>query len=720
MVSSETNYRVLTTYADVRPLLPDVVKAADSDKDALGFFPEQVFHDFARKDQLFVVLVKQADGEIYAGHLLFDVRFPKAHVRQIFVERNFRRLRLGGVLLGELKEQLTRLQFISIHARVAEDLRAANAFWERQDFYPQRLEAGGATRNRTIVVRAHELTTPQLFELSGISAANPLGLDFKRDVAKPLFLLDLNVLFDLGPRRPRHEQAVSVFRAERMGTCALAISSEIEVELKRTAHAGKTDPMQALASVLPSFPVPSEADWTRLAPALAKLVFPERAGQDSLTSNDLSDLKHLATAIHHGLPGLVTSDTSVLACAKELRRNYGIEVISPESFQIRQSDHQFHGFHGATSDGVLTLDPVRHHHERQIQLLLGDLGVSVTAQSAEWAAIDGGRGGAARLVAQFDNALIGYLSWRRALGSGALTAYVAVDESKACAQDAVRSLLTHLMEQISQGEIVRIDLNCPPRQVVVREVAATLGYTRGPSSPNELQKAVVKRPVVSKNWHSTKEQLSTSCQLLLPPEAPAFRHVDQQVAVVRPDGERALVTLFALETFLAPVLFCLAGRGGALVPVQRQFAEHLLHHLPQGSLLPQERAQLLQQRHYLSGPSTRKVFSRGELIFFYESAKGKGACAVVAVGRILRSYQRGNLSLGVEDLTPSVLDGEQLDAIGKAKVKTVTVFDNLLVLPHPVSREELKALGCGEPHQLMTSRRLSPLQVQGILEKGLQ
>lgn len=720
MLSSETNYRVLTTYAEVRPLLPKVVQAADSDKDALGFFPEQVFHDFARKDQLFVVVVGQAQDQVYAGHLLFDVRFPKAHVRQVFVDEAFRRLKLGGVLLDELKEQLTRLQFISIHARVAEDLRVANAFWERQDFYPQRLEAGGATRNRTIVVRAHELTTPQLFQSSGISAADPLGLDFKRDVAKPLFLLDLNVLFDLGPRRPRHEQAVSVFRAERMGTCALAISSEIEVELKRTAHAGKTDPMQALASVLPSFPTPAEDDWSRLAPALAKLVFPVRASQDSLTNNDLSDLKHLATAIHHGLPGLVTSDASVLACAKELRRHYGIEVISPESFQIRQSDHQFHGFHGATSEDVLTLDPVSQHHEQQIQRLLGDLGVDVAAQSAEWAAVDGGRGGAARLVAQTNSELIGYLSWRRALGSGALTAYIAADEGKACAQDAVRSLLNHLMDQISPDEIARINLHCPPRQVVVREVAATLGYTRGASKSNELQKVVVKRLVVSENWQNTKDLLSSSCEVLLPSAVPAFRHADQQIAVVRPDGERALVTLFALETFLAPALFCLPGRGGTLVPVQRQFAEHLLHHLPQGSLLPQARAQLLQERHYLSGPSTLKAFSRGELIFFYESAKGKGACAVVAVGRILRSYQRGHLSLSAEDLTPSVLDSEQLDAIGKAKVKTVTVFDNLLLLPRAVPRDELRALGCGEAHQLLTSRRISPLQVQGILQKGLQ
>lgn len=62
-------------------------------------------------------------------------------------------------------------------------------------FYPQQVVNGGASRNRMIVVRAHELDTPQLFASSGISAADPLGLDIADGAAKPLYLLDLNILF---------------------------------------------------------------------------------------------------------------------------------------------------------------------------------------------------------------------------------------------------------------------------------------------------------------------------------------------------------------------------------------------------------------------------------------------------------------------------------------------------------------------------------------------
>jgi GNAT superfamily N-acetyltransferase/predicted nucleic acid-binding protein/predicted RNA-binding protein with PUA-like domain len=718
MSSGQIAYRVLNSFSEVSPYLSKVVGAADSDKDALGFFADSVFADFARRSLLFVLVAAESGKDIYAGHLLFDVRFPKAHVRQIFVEKRFRRQKLGEVLLDALKQHLTALQFISIHARVAEDLREANIFWEKQDFYPQRVEPGGTTKKRIIVVRAHELATPQLFESSGISAADPLGLDFRQNEAKPLFLLDLNVLFDLGPRRPRHEQAIAVFRAERMQACALAISSEIEEELKRTSYKGKTDAMHALASALPKFQIPPEVEWDRLAPDLATVVFPQRASEGRLTPNDLSDLKHLATAIHHRLPGLVTSDSSVLASAMELRRRYGIEVISPESFQVVRPDEASHEAHNVTSGHVLTFEPVAPESEAEIQALLRGLDVDISAQAANWAAVDGNRNICFRFAVKHDERVIGYLVWPRTFSGGQINACVAVAEGATAAQDAVRLMLNHLSDQVGQSEIARICLSCPPRQVIVREVSAELGYTRASPGKNELQKVVVKRIVSTENWKTTKSLLLGACDVALPDTPPTFRHVDQQIPVVRPDGERPLVSLFTLETLLAPALFCLPGRGGVLVSLEPQFADQLLQHSPQGSLLPRARAQLFRQRHYLSGPATLKAFTRGDLIFFYESGKHNGV--VVALGRVIRSYHRHETALGTDDLTPSVLDADQLAAIGKAKVKTVTVFDNLLLLPQAISREELIQLGCGEPHQLQTSQRLTPQQVQGILWKGLR
>lgn len=62
---------------------------------------------------------------------------------------------------------------------------------------------------------------------------------------------------------------------------------------------------------------------------------------------------------------------------------------------------------------------------------------------------------------------------------------------------------------------------------------------------------------------------------------PIFRDADQYIELTRPDGQRTQLTAFALETLLSPALICMPGRPGVLVPIQRDYAEHLLGHLDQ-------------------------------------------------------------------------------------------------------------------------------------------
>ena len=73
-----------------------------------------------------------------------------------------------------------------------------------------------------------------------------------------------------------------------------------------------------------------------------------------------------------------------------------------------------------------------------------------------------------------------------------------------------------------------------------------------------------------------------------------------------------------------------------------------------------------------------------------------------------------------EDFNPSVLDSDQLSSIGTSAVRTVTAFDNLQLLPRPVPLAVLRELGCGTATQLLTSRRLTDRQLQGILLEGLK
>lgn len=113
----EAAWTILTRYSEVAALVDATTRAADSDKESLGFFPAPVFEEFARKDQLFVAVAHVGERREYAGHLLFNARYPTAHVRQIFVLERHRDQGLGTLLLDALKKHLTELQFISIRAR---------------------------------------------------------------------------------------------------------------------------------------------------------------------------------------------------------------------------------------------------------------------------------------------------------------------------------------------------------------------------------------------------------------------------------------------------------------------------------------------------------------------------------------------------------------------------------------------------------------------------
>ena len=168
-------FEVIGGYTNTAPFLDEVCEAADAHRNSLGFIPKSVFDEFARRDNLYVLTESHPDGPHYAGHLLFERRFPRAHIVQMFVLEKYRRRGLATMLIDHLRTSLTKDGFTSIRARVAEDLSAANAFWNRQGFYVQRVDQGGASRNRKILVRWHELASPQLFPISGISADNPLA-----------------------------------------------------------------------------------------------------------------------------------------------------------------------------------------------------------------------------------------------------------------------------------------------------------------------------------------------------------------------------------------------------------------------------------------------------------------------------------------------------------------------------------------------------------------
>ena len=152
-----------------------------------------------------------------------------------------------------------------------------------------------------------------------------------------MYLLDMSVLFDVQPRRPRRESIVGLFQAERMNFCRLAISNEIRVELRRNLGTRQTDPMEAYVDTFPCYPLEDRSDSDIIFSEIAKIVYPH-VRVDSLDPNQRSDLRHVITAIQHDLAGLITNDGALVNAAPDIKRLYGLQVVSSSAFEINESD----------------------------------------------------------------------------------------------------------------------------------------------------------------------------------------------------------------------------------------------------------------------------------------------------------------------------------------------------------------------------------------------
>lgn len=474
--------------------------------------------------------------------------------------------------------------------------------------------------------------------------------------------------------------------------------------------------MQAYARIFPTFPFLTDEATNELKKDLAALIFPERNLNNCLTNNDNSDLRHLITAIQHRLAGFITNDGSILNASVKLKEKYEIEVVSPTAFkQTNNFSSTEDGYE--TSSELLYITPIEDAHEQEVHQLLTKLKIKNSALASDWGCGDTSDRVFIRQGLWSDSYLIGYLSWTLWAAKSSTTLKIAIDESVPNALSATRVLLTSFLHKIPVNQTAKIRLEFPPHQSHVREISASLGF-RGTSSTMALSKLLMGKIITANNWEACRKDLLAIGNIRLPDKAPTFRNIDQKLELFTPDGNRPYLSFEALETLLTPALFCLPGRNAVISPIQKSFADSLLGHSQQRSLLPSSRASLYQEKHYLSDPRTLKFFQRGTLILFYESQRKRGLGAIVAIARVKQAYLKSINILDSGDLDPSVLSKNTLSSIGKSEEKTITAFDNLFAFPKPVPLEMLKRLGCGQSHNLLTTKPINDSQLQQIISAG--
>lgn len=714
---------IVSESAAVARWVADVRSAADSEKDALGFLPTQVYSEAAEQGKLIIAIVPSADSYSYAGHLLYGAVFPHARIFQVYVAPEFRRNEIGRRLVEFVVSKMENDQFLSVISQVATDLDA-NRFWDRLKFETIRTRPG-KTAGRMINIRVRELNTPRLFASKLSSApvtATDLSLLSRFSNLSPRYLIDLNVMYDVVKKRPRADEAGRLVNASFDNRVRLAVTEEFIIELQRTSTPGKPDPILELALRLPILPTAPSDLVAEITRKLSPLIFPERAAKGSLTDQDRSDLVHLATAIHHNAAGFITGERAILRSREQLNALYSLDIVGAAEFvealepaAIKPRD--LHAISRGLSVRALEVIPERLGLASGFLARMGVPGTLVQELAAPEIGVD-----LHRMLVSCDNDLIGFSSWNRpSLARPSIQASLFVDEDHLAAEVAIDHLLNSLGRESVQGTAIQISVRVLPGQVLTRRIAFGHGFrppANEPPNSTNLQKICVGQFVTSRNWRQLRLQVEKASGIKLPNSIPSFQTTKDGIAVVTPSGQELLVSLQDLEGLLSPVIMLLPGRSGAIVPIRRPYAVDLIGGSNQLSLLPARETVLLRERVYFSDPKNARILKDGTPVLFYESAQDGGRASIIAGARVVRSECMSKGAVLPNLYRHAVLSPSDVDRIIQAPSVLATTFDNLLVLPKPVRIERLRQLGCADPANFVTSCQMTPEQVLSIVEEG--
>lgn len=712
---------------DLINFISDVSKHADIERTALGFLPESAYNNAAEQGNLIIAVARTKDREVYAGHLLFGGAYPWRRIFQIYVTPPFCKDGVGKLLIQKIVKQAEASNYLSLIAKVATDLREANAFYEKMGFAFIRSKVGGTARNRMINLRVRDLDTPNLLNLMG--AANYDTPDFhlvEQLMARaPLYVIDLNVLFDVVKKRLRSEDAGKVFSAGLKNLINFAVTEEFIVELQRTSISSSPDPVLVMAKQFPRLECPPKNVLENTTDELAHLVFRERAQRDCLTVQDKSDLRHLATAIYHKTAGFVTSEKAILRVRKKVQSTYGIDIVSVREFAevVDQSIKQNIKVLNANlrESHVQVLEVRDGEDEAKAKRLLEEMHIPQRTQR-EALYVGPSTELRRRMLFVADGDVVAYASWTMPVGpQPKLDMFICTDEDHPTAKIAVNLFIDRICADSWKVSPAQIRLHQIPGHKITRRIAISRGFcpkSGDHHSGSQLYKISIGYPVDTTNWAKVRERLKVLAGVILPETLPALISSDQPISIESPAGKMMRIRMRDVENLLSPVLFLFETRNSAIVPIRKNFAEELLSASPQMRLLPISGASLLTKRTYFKNARSESVLKEGTLMLFYESQKYGGRGSIIAVARSVRSDRILKEEVDHEIKKRGVLEDKTIKKVSVGKHVLAITFDNIMVFNKPIGFERLKQLGCVDGTNLVTAQQISQEQLLKIIEEG--
>jgi GNAT superfamily N-acetyltransferase/predicted nucleic acid-binding protein len=712
-------------FDEVYPHLQAVMDRGDADPGALGFLPGVAYEEAARQGKLLVAVARSDGPEMFAGHLLYGGAFPHLRVFQVFAEPSYRRIRVASRLVDFLVREAEESSYLTISARVAEDLGDANKFWEHKGFDLVKVIRGGPSRARMINVRVRHLNTPTLFDTRPLAVAptQDLRLTDRVTPTSPTYSLDVNVLLDLAEGRPRRADVRRIIGAAMNSVLRLFVAQEFIRELERSRVPGQRDPVLEFARGLPQFPpVPGEAA-ERLFLELSMLVFPERARRGELRDRDRSDLLHLITAIHHKANGFVTSEQGILRRRAALRANYGIDVIGvTELAELVAPDScpPNADLAAAAPDRDIRISQLDEAHRAGVEEFLNAMGVSDAASrdAVSPGPVESPR---RRYCVVCDRMQVGFAAWDSPRSIREVDVEIFVDDTHPAAGSTADYLLDVAIRDACQRGPSVLRLVSSPVCTSVLAVAMARGFRRPQGDPEEVGPSVLKKVCIGQvvgpaTLPFVRCEIQRLAQVGLPAELPPYTGPGTLLRVTTPRAGGALVTLDQMESLLGPTLFLLPGRSCALVPVRPEYAAELLESRSQRKMFPRMEASLFSERVYYSSQRTASVLQPGTLLLFYESSQSGKPGAVIACARVIRAALAFRPDISEETRRRGVLSPAQIDKLGRCGPKNLTYFDNMMRFRKPVQVRRLRQVGC--KGTLVTSKRVSAECFRRVVEEG--
>lgn len=712
---------LLWSKADVTPFIPMVVEAADKHRHSFGFLPARAYDDFALQQRLIVACDRKTST--LAGYIVFGGTQPQARIFQTYVAPDYRGSGIGRRLVDEVVRRSEEICFLSIRAEVASDLDDANAFYRNLGFRRVRDKAGGSSRNRVIHTRVRELQTPSLLDFTSFALPDgpAVSLKLSATTRQPLYLIDLNVLFDLTKRRSNALGAGRVLAAAVGNSVTLAVASEFVSELERTTDLDKPDPILEIARAWPRLRPPPRPMLAEYSDRLASRIFRDRWSTDALTVQDKSDIIHLATAIEEGADGFITSEKAILAQSDWFRKEYRIDVTSPSVFGERYTAtarntpvYQIKTMGRSISTGEIADD-----HVGPIKKFLADQ--DVPDEVARESIFQGTSTSPRRRVAVWsEDGVVAFASWPVPKDSDrVLRIYIFANEADGVCPLAVDYLLELASREASVAMPRVIEVNPPADQVVTRTQAIGLGFRprKGASArAGWLEKMCLGAVVTEANWPAVCESIQDLVGVVFPETMPSFG--GSQFVLRSSDGKHAATGLCALEDFVSPAIFAVPGRPAVIVPIRSNYAEALFRGSLQPSFLDDEQAALLRSRRYFGDARTYQAIADDGLIFFYESARKGGRSAVVAMARISRRYLAQEGAAKKLSAERGVLSAQAVKGVAKGEDACVTEFDTVMIFSSPVPLAALKAMGAADGSNMVTARAIGSEVAAALIKAG--